>query len=181
MTAPQPYGRPWTEGDQALLYTCHLAADLQAGRPMNPAAVSVPFRPQLTPAERFLATGPGVLMAQTALPASPPQWEVRHRGWLTVSEEGIYLQDSQALLVWDWPMLHAAQMVGVNQLSLTVVHPEGPVAWWLLQSPYAELAFVVWAHAMHTGHPQLADDSWLPPGWLAWAHAQGRAPALPVR
>ena len=48
--------RTWTDADQALLYTCHLAADLFAGRPMRPAPVAVTFPPRLSATERYLAT-----------------------------------------------------------------------------------------------------------------------------
>jgi len=172
--------RPWTDADQSLLYTCYLAADLLAGRTMRPAPVSAPFRPQLGPSERLLAMGPLVLMTRAGNDPIAGQWQVRRRGSVTVSEEGLYLLDRQALTVWDWPMIHAAEVVGFNQLSLTVVHPEGPVAWWLMQSPYAELAFVLWAAAVHPEHRQLAENRWLPPGWPAWVTAQGRQlPALP--
>ena len=50
--------RAWTDADQALLYTCHLAADVLAGRQPRPAPCPSPFPPQFSTYEQFLATGP---------------------------------------------------------------------------------------------------------------------------
>lgn len=49
--------RTWTDADQALLYTCHLASDLLAGRQMHPSPVAAPFPPRFATDERYLAAG----------------------------------------------------------------------------------------------------------------------------
>jgi hypothetical protein len=58
--------RSWTDADQALLYTCHLAADLLAGRPMRPAPVRAPFPPRYSVEETYLASGPFTLSIHAA-------------------------------------------------------------------------------------------------------------------
>ena len=58
--------RSWTDADQALLYTCHLAADLLTGRPMRPAPVRAPFPPRYSVEETYLASGPFTLSIHAA-------------------------------------------------------------------------------------------------------------------
>lgn len=55
--AKRPPERSWTDADQALLYTCHLTADVLAGRRPNPPPIASPFPPQFSRDERFLAAG----------------------------------------------------------------------------------------------------------------------------
>lgn len=59
-----------------------------------------------------------------------------------------------------------------------ILHTPQHVLTWQILCPYAELLFVLWALAKHPDHPQLADGSWLVPGWLEFARSQGRDPRL---
>jgi hypothetical protein len=44
----------------------------------------------------------------------------------------------------------------------------GPISW-ILESHWAELAFVLWAIVRNPQHPQIIDGSWLPQHWAQWA------------
>ncbi|MBT9255735.1 hypothetical protein KMZ32_09605 [Phycicoccus sp. MAQZ13P-2] len=212
--------REWTDEDQSLLYTCHLAADLFAGRPLRPAPVTTTFPPQFAHDECFLAGGRFVLnvfdspgdgtyqhdssfflatgrggLAMTAGYAAGraytnsrrrkraaadarPRWLPRYVGVMTVSDRGIYLRTPQDFIPWDWGFVQSCEVVGFNQVVLAAPATDGRLAHWLLQSPYAELFFLLWAHARYPGHPQLVDDRWLPPSWTRWASDLGKRPPL---
>jgi len=58
--------RSWTHADQALLYTCYLAADLLGDRPLRPAPVRTPFPPRFAADETYLASGPFSLSIHAA-------------------------------------------------------------------------------------------------------------------
>jgi hypothetical protein len=58
--------RTWTDADQALLYTCHLAADVLAGQQPRAAPIPSPFPPQFSTSEQLLATGPFTLSSYEA-------------------------------------------------------------------------------------------------------------------
>lgn len=212
--------RTWTHADQALLYTCHLVADRLAGRPMQPAQMSVPFPPQLGHDERYLAadsftlslfqavgdgsyehdsgfffaTGKAGLAATAGLAAARAvgnsnrrnqaaqdavaRWVPRYTGGITVSDHGIYFKTFEDFFSWDWGTLQSAEIQGFNTVLLAAPTSDGRTAHWLLQSPYAELAFVLWATERYPRHPQLDNLQWLPPNWVPWAREQGHLPAL---
>lgn len=212
--------RTWTDADQALLYTCHLASDLLAGRAMRPARVPTPFPPQFSAQERYLAAGDFTLsifdapgdgtyqrdssfffatgragLAVTAGLAATravgnsrrkkqaaqdaiPRWLRRYAGIITISDHGLYLRTPQDFLSWNWALMQSCEVIGFNQVVVASPTADGRLTHWLLQSPYAELTFVLWAAARYPTHPQLADNSWLPDNWARWARDQGRPPAL---
>ena len=212
--------RAWTDADQALLYTCHLASDRLAGRAMRPAPVHTPFPPQFAAQEQYLAaadfalsifdapgdgtyqhnssfffaTGRAGLAMTAGLAATRavgnsrrkkqavqnaiPRWLPRYSGIITVSDHGVYLRTPQDFIPWNWALLQSCEVIGFNQVIVAAPTADGRLAHWLLQSPFAELTFVLWATARYPAHPQLADNSWLPQNWAAWARDQGRPPAL---
>ena len=212
--------RSWTDADQALLYTCHLAGDRLAGRPMRPASVAAPFPPRFSAQERYLATGQFTLsiydapgdgtyqhnsgfffatgragLAATAgvaatraignsrrrkqaAQATIAHWLPRYNGILTVSDLGTYMRTMQDFIAWDWAMVESAEVVAFNNVVVAAPTADGRLAHWLLQSPFAELTFLLWATDRYPAHPQLSGHRWLPPNWVPWAREQGHPPAL---
>jgi hypothetical protein len=49
---------------------------------------------------------------------------------------------------------------------------------WMLESPYAELVFALWAKARYPSHSQLVTGDWLPENCLRWATDMGHRPAI---
>lgn len=113
-----------------------------------------------------------------AAQASVARWMPRYNGILTVSELGVYMRTMQDFIAWDWAMVESAEVVGFNTVVVAAPTSDGRLAHWLLQSPYAELSFVLWATDRYPTHPQLADHRWLPANWVRWARDQGHPPAL---
>lgn len=106
-----------------------------------------------------------------------PAWRPTASGTLTVTTHAFYLQSATGLLRWGWENI---DLMGIAQYNCAVLQGRaatGPTTWRLI-GPWSELAFVLWALARHPGHPQLADESWLPANWVAWATEQGYPPPL---
>lgn len=146
----------------------------------------------------FFATGPAGLTATAAAAAFRaagnarrrraaeqsviPRWTQIEQGTLYVSPYGVHLQSPRALGAWGWSSITAASMVGPAAMHMFADSAQGQVSW-ILQSDWAELAFVTWALARHRRHPQLLTGAWLPPGWLQWCAGQAhptrlKSPAL---
>jgi hypothetical protein len=205
----------WTAADQALLFTCAVAADLAGGIiPETVPSMCPPWAPQLGSHEVFLAYGPyrewsfrplgdgsyvgtstfafgsplfvGGMLAANAIgnanrrarasADAVPRWMPVASGEFAVSDQGMYFR-SAGLGTWMWSQVAAMCMISRGRVDLT---PANGAKAFVVESPWAELAFVVWALRVHPNHPQLLSGGWLPPGWSEWARAQGREPT-PVR
>lgn len=94
-----------------------------------------------------------------------------------VTTTGFSLQHPDGVADWSWGDIQAMQLVGPHDALLQGGSTRGPVTWRLL-TPWAELLLVLWGLAEHPSHPQLADGSWLAPGWLDRARALGWDPVL---
>lgn len=109
--------------------------------------------------------------AQAAADAVP-RWVPIGHGTLYVSRYGFYMQ-TPAVFSWGWSSIDSASMVGPGVVHFSGTASSGPVSW-VLEAPWAELVFLVWALNRHRGHPQLVAGGWLPPGWVERAVAHGR-------
>lgn len=102
--------------------------------------------------------------------AAIPRWMQIDHGGLYLSHCGFYLHTPKNVLTWGWSSVTAATMTEPAAVHLNGNSVNGPVSW-LLRSDWAELLFVTWALNRHPRHPQLVNGQWLPPDWLAHAHA----------
>ena len=112
---------------------------------------------------------------QQALADSVPRWLPIQQGVLHVSSHGFYMSSQSGLFPWDWRAIDDARMTGPGVLEFRGSSEQGQVHLQLV-SHWSELCFALWAVARHPRHPQLAGAQWLPPGWVAWASAQGYHP-----
>ncbi|MCE4026947.1 hypothetical protein LXM50_13290 [Microbacterium sp. Au-Mic1] len=138
----------------------------------------------------FLAGGTGVfglaLLAATATASAAGNanrraqaaqnaalaWRHQTSGQITVTNHGFYIQDLQGLWRWDWGSIDLLQAAGPSTVVMQGQSTRGPLTWRLF-SDWAELVFVLWAHARHRQHPQYLTGEWVQPGWVQWAAAQG--------
>jgi hypothetical protein len=70
-----------------------------------------------------------------------------------------------------------AEMMGFNQLVIAAPSTAGTMHW-MLESPYAELVFALWAKARYPSHSQLVTGDWLPENCLRWATDMDHRPAI---
>ncbi|MFJ4167841.1 hypothetical protein ACIPY5_19995 [Microbacterium sp. NPDC089698] len=91
---------------------------------------------------------------------------------MTITNLGFYIQDVEGLWWWDWGSIDLLQVAGFNTTIMHGRSTGGPVTW-RLYSDWAELIFVLWAHARHRQHPQYLSGGWIPEGWAQWAAQQG--------
>ncbi|WP_156096663.1 hypothetical protein [Amycolatopsis jejuensis] len=117
---------------------------------------------------------------RNAAAAATPRWVPIENGALYLSEHGFHLYTPQ-VHPWSWGGITGAAMVAPAVVHVAGNSKGGPVSW-LLQSDWAELLFVSWAHAVHPRHPQLVTGQWLPPGWVEHARRHRQVPgnALPA-
>ncbi|MEO7059217.1 MAG: hypothetical protein ABI083_05845 [Lapillicoccus sp.] len=102
--------------------------------------------------------------AQAAAEAAM-QWRPTDGGQLTVTSHGFYLAARQGFYPWVYPAIDTASMMGPQQVQLSGQSDHGPVQW-VIVSVWAELIFTLWARAVHPRHPQIVEQTWIPPGWL---------------
>ncbi len=110
--------------------------------------------------------------AEQAWHDAQPRWVVDERGTLWVSTAGFYLHTPVGLYPWSWDAVRAVTPVGPGVVQLHGRSDAGEVSW-LVTSVWAELVFVLWALAVHPGHPTLQAGGWLPPGWRERCVAAG--------
>lgn len=105
-----------------------------------------------------------------------PRWMPIDSGVVHVGTHGFYLQSTRGFFAWDWESIHSAQVADMGKVWIQGQSSAGPISW-ILESHWAELAFVLWAMARNPQHPQLIGAAWLPPHWMPWAAEQGYPPA----
>ena len=99
-------------------------------------------------------------------------WRHQTSGHITVTTQGFYIHDLQGLWRWDWDSIDLLQVAGPSTVVMQGRSTRGPLTWRLF-SDWAELVFVLWAHARHRQHPQYLTGEWIPPGWAQWSADQG--------
>jgi len=112
---------------------------------------------------------------KAARAAATPAWRPCDSGTVYVSTRGFYLQTNTGLYPWDWSSVSSATVVGRSRVNIQGDSRQDAVSW-ILQSPWAELIFTLWAVARHPTHPQIVTGGWLPPGWYEHAKANGYWP-----
>lgn len=206
----------WSDGDQGMLLTCRIIADIVAKRlpglrtqtyfrlPRGTVAfVSGPLRTL-----EFRANGDGSYTTRSTVVAgtgglglamlagslagsaigngrararamADAQVSFRHQfdAIVYVTNAGFVFQSRDGVYTWDWSSIDAMQMVGPHDALMQGRSDRGHLTWRLL-TPWAELIMVLWALDQHPSHPQLADGSWLTPGWLDRARSFGFDPGL---
>lgn len=115
-----------------------------------------------------------------AAAAANPAWRPLDSGMVFVSTAGFYLQTGQGLYPWGWWAITSAEMVGRGQVMVQGQSADGQGVAWIINSPWSELLFTLWALARHRSHPQLLNGGWIPPGWIDHAQAHGRWPERQV-
>ena len=93
-----------------------------------------------------------------------PRWVPAHSGDIYIGPRGCYFQNPK-VLPWGWDDIEESSMIEPGVVRWVGRSTAGQVAW-LVQSGWAELVFLLWALNRHPRHPQLADGSWLPDGWI---------------
>ncbi|MDQ0212566.1 hypothetical protein [Arthrobacter bambusae] len=115
-----------------------------------------------------------------AAAAATPMWRPVVSGSIVVTSQGFYLFGQTGKYDWVWAGIELMQVAGFSCVVMQGQTTAGPVTW-RITSDWAELVFVLWAMTRHPQHPQLVDQSWIPPGWVRWAEEQGYRPHLPER
>lgn len=99
-------------------------------------------------------------------------WRPQTSGHVTVTTLGFYIHDLQGLWRWDWGSIDLLQVAGPSTVVMQGRSTRGPLTWRLF-SDWAELIFVLWAHARYRQHPQYLTGAWIPEGWARWSADQG--------
>lgn len=99
-----------------------------------------------------------------------PRWVPAHKGDIYVGDAGCCFQAPE-ILPWSWDAISEAVVVEPGLMRWSGNGAKGPVVW-MVRTGWAELVFLLWALKRHPSHPQLADGSWLPEGWVQRARAQ---------
>lgn len=99
-------------------------------------------------------------------------WRHHTSGQITVTDQGFYIHDPQGLWRWDWGSIDLLQVAEKRTVVMQGRSTRGPLTW-RLSSDWAELVFVLWAHARHRQHPQYLTGEWVPAGWAQWAAELG--------
>ncbi|WP_345216788.1 hypothetical protein [Georgenia halophila] len=103
-----------------------------------------------------------------------PRWVQVDTGQLIVSDRGFYLETRSGLHSWNYDDINQVEMAAPSHLIMAGTSANGPVRW-IIRSDWAELIFVLWVNRFAPRHPQLADGSWLPPGWVEHVRTHGHA------
>lgn len=96
---------------------------------------------------------------------------------LYVTNNGFIFHNQTGVHTWTSSDVTAMQVLEPNSVIMQGQSDRGPLNW-RINSPYAELIFVLWAIDRHPQHPQLLDGSWLAPGWPDHARRYGHDPRL---
>lgn len=111
---------------------------------------------------------------QQAAAMATPRWVPDDSGAIWVSTAGFYLNSPLGLRPWPWSSVVTTSLTAPGSIRVQGESTTGPVDW-ILQSDWAELAFVCWAMSQHPDHPQFVGRTWVPPGWDERDAARGRA------
>lgn len=181
---PSPFPPQLAEGERLLVEGAY---DLSTYRPVGDGSHTPSSGVFLATGRTGLALTAGFAVvraagnrrrAEHAWQDAQPRWVVDERGALWVSTAGFYLHTPNGLRPTPWRSVRAATLAGPGAVQLHLTSRDGEQSW-LIQSWWAELMFVLWALAVHPGHPTLQAGAWLPPGWRERCLSAGYGSQLP--